>query len=102
MISGIPSETNSSSITVTITDTDIAEYRYLVGESSSVDCEDESQYSAETNFGTGDIVLNFATYGTQEFCIYAADELGNWQSLSSKTVHKYLYKPLPRYYRLVL
>ena len=94
-ISGIPSETNSSSITVTITDTDIAEYRYLVGESSAVDCEDESQYSAETNFGTGDIVLNFTQYGMQDFCLIAADDLGNWQSLSAKTVHNISYKPLP-------
>lgn len=81
-LSGVPSgQSNATSLNVSVSGTDVTQYKYKVRGTADAACSVATGYSGEISVGTP-ITASFSSFaeGTVELCILGRDAAGNYQS----------------------
>jgi hypothetical protein len=86
VLSGTPDDpSQTSSLNVTVSGTNVTNYRYALG-ASSLDCTNAGNYSSSLAVATT-ITDTLSTTGSLKLCVVAQNSQGTWQDFSSATTH---------------
>ena len=86
VITGVDPRTDQSEVNAKIVFPFIGSYRYQFKTSSQVRCNNASMYEAEVSIqGNNELTLPMNSEGAWVLCVYAADQLGNWQDETNAT-----------------
>ncbi len=86
VLSGTPDDpSQTSALSVTVSGTNVTNYRYALG-ASSLDCTNAGNYSSSLAVATT-ITDPLSTTGSLKLCVVAQNTQGTWQDFGSATTH---------------